>query len=499
MNMLKKTKITATLGPSITGKIFTKKDYENPENREKIEQARKNFSNIFDKGVNVVRFNFSHGDYEEQMIRIHLARSVAKEKGINISLMLDTKGPEIRVYKMAEKETEIKENSNVVISCLKKELGTSTLFSVYDPSGTYNMAKDVKVGDTIFVDDGKLDLRATKVNVEEGIIEAKASNTWIIRENKRINLPNANYSIPFMSEKDRNDIIFAAKNNFDYIAASFINSADNVNDIRKILKENGGENIQIISKIETMNAIKAIDSIIDASDSIMVARGDLGLEIPYYDVPRYEKYIIKACRHKAKSVIVATQMLDSLETKIQPTRAEVTDVFFAVERGADCTMLSGETANGNHPVNAVNVMATINKSSENFFDYERSINVYFSHSPYYETEFGKLARKIANIVAPIRDIENSNFEYSSVVIFDNNKDLALALSNIRCAAPVFLVTDKKEYATRFGLNYGLYVHVVDNLEQAKNNREEILKSINNKLPQVKDTLVVIDNKIFSNR
>lgn len=498
MNILKKTKITATLGPAITGKIFSKVDFENPANAATIQQAKKNLSDIFDMGVNVVRFNFSHGDYEEQLIRINLVRAVAKEKGINISLMLDTKGPEIRVFKMVEKETEVKEGSTVIVNCLKKQLGTSTEFSVYDSTGTYNMAKDVKVGDTIFVDDGKLDLKAEMVDVENGIIRAKASNSWVLRENKRINLPNANYSIPFMSEKDRRDIIFAVENNFDYIAASFVNSAANVNEIREILKQNNGERIQIISKIETMNAITAIDSIIDASDAIMVARGDLGLEIPYYDVPRFEKYIIKDCRHKGKPVIVATQMLDSLETKIQPTRAEVTDVFFAVERGADSTMLSGETANGMYPVNAVKVMSRIDISSENFFDYDRAINVYFNNSPYFKSMYGKLAKKIAMTVAPLRDIDNSNFEYSSVVVFGNNKELPLALSNIRCAAPIFFVTDKKEHATMFGLNYGLYVKVVDNLEQAIANKNQIVSEINNRLPKAKQTILVVNDEIVHN-
>lgn len=496
MNILKKTKITATLGPSITGKLFTRADYENPENKHMIETAKRNFSAIFDMGVNVVRFNFSHGDYEEQLIRLHLARTVAKEKGINISTMLDTKGPEIRVWKMKEKETVIKEGTLVTISCLQKELGTESSFSVYDPSGTYNMAQDIKVGDTIFVDDGKLDLKAQSVDVNTGIIKALALNTWTLKENKRINLPNSNYSIPFMSEKDRNDIIFAAKNNFDYIAASFVNSADNVREIRKILNENGGQHIQIVSKIETMAAIKALGEIINESDSIMIARGDLGLEIPYYDVPKYEKFIIKDCRHKGKSVIVATQMLDSLETKIQPTRAEVTDVFFAVERGADCTMLSGETANGAYPANAVKVMAKIDVSSESFFDYDRSINVYFANTPYANTTIGKMAKKIANIVAPLRNIDNSDFEYSSVVVFSNDTSLVTALSNIRCAAPVFLVTDKKELATRFGLNYGLYVKVVDSIESAILNKESIVEEINKTLPEVRETLMVINDKIF---
>lgn len=496
MNILKKTKITATLGPSVTGKIFSKKDFENPENKPKIQQAIKNLSDIFDAGVNVVRFNFSHGDYEEQMIRMTLARQVAKEKGVNISLMLDTKGPEIRVHKLSEKEILINEGDEVLINCIEKEIGTKQAFSVYDPTGTYNMANDVKVGDTIFVDDGKLNLCAKSVDISSGRIIAIAKNDWMIRENKRINLPNANYSIPFMSEKDKNDIIFAAKNNFDYIAASFVNSANNVLEIRKILNENGGENVQIVSKIETMNAIEAIDEIINVSDCIMIARGDLGLEIPYYDVPKYEKYIIKSCRHKGKPVIVATQMLDSLETKIQPTRAEVTDVFFAVERGADSTMLSGETANGSYPVNAVSVMSKINISSENTFDYDRSINVYFANTPFYNTSEGKLARKIANLVAPLRVVDNSEFEYSSVIIFSNDTNLALALSNIRCASPIFLVTDRKEYATKFGLNYGVYVNVVENLNEAISKKDEIVNKINSKLPQVKETLIVIGDKIL---
>ncbi|BAC43868.1 pyruvate kinase [Malacoplasma penetrans] len=496
MKMIKKTKITATLGPSITGKIFTLADFNKPENKGVIETAKKNLAALFDAGVNVVRFNFSHGDYEEQTIRLNLVREVAKEKGVNISTMLDTKGPEIRVYKTSEKEVEIKSDSKVRIYTTKKEIGTSEKFSVLDSTGTYNMAKDVQPGNTIFVDDGKLKLEVISSNVEEGIIETIARNTWILRENKRINLPDSNYSIPFMSDKDRNDIIFAIKNKFDYIAASFVNTGDNVREIKKILKEHGGEHIQIISKIETMTGIKSLDDIIDESDSIMVARGDLGLEVPYYDVPTYEKYIIKDCRHKGKTVIVATQMLDSLETKIQPTRAEVTDVFFAVERGTDCTMLSGETANGMYPINAVEVMAKIDVSSENFFDYGRAIDVYFKETPFMKEKVGTLATTIATLVAPKRVIDNHGFDYSSIVVFGNDTRLIQALSNIRCAAPIFFVTDKKEYATRFGLNYGVFVKVVDNVEHAIANKTEIIDAINSQLPEVKKTVVVINDSIY---
>ncbi|MDE5545068.1 MAG: pyruvate kinase [Malacoplasma sp.] len=495
MEMMKKTKIIATLGPSVTGKIFSLAEFEKPENKPVIEAAKKRLAKLFDYGVNVVRFNFSHGDYEEQIIRLKLVREVAEEKKLNISTILDTKGPEIRVNKLKNKEIEIPSDTKVIIHSINKIEGENNTFSVTDSTGTYNMAKDVKVGDTIFVDDGKLDLVVDSVDVEKGVIEAISRNSWTVKENKRINLPNANYSIPFMSEKDKNDIIFAIKNNFDYIAASFVNSPRDVREIKKILQENGGEHIQIISKIETMAGVRLLDEIIEESDSVMVARGDLGLEVPYYDVPTLEKYIIKVCRHKGKTVIVATQMLDSLETKIQPTRAEVTDVFFAVERGTDCTMLSGETANGLYPENTVNVMSKINISSENFFDYGRAIDVYFKETPFYEEKEGKLANKVARLVAPKRIIDNQGFHYSSIVVFGDNTRLVEALSNIRCAAPIFFITDKKEYKTRFGLNYGVFVRIVDNIEKAIENKHEIIKEINDTLPEIKRTVVIVHDSI----
>ncbi len=495
MKIMKKTKIIATLGPSVTGKIFSLSEFEKPENKHLIETAKKKLAKLFDYGVNAVRFNFSHGDYEEQIIRLKLVREVAEQKNLNIATILDTKGPEIRVYKLKNKEIEIPSDVKVTIHSIDKVEGDGLTFSVCDSTGTYNMAKDVKIGDTIFVDDGKLDLIVDYVNVEKGIIEAISRNSWTVKENKRINLPNANYSIPFMSEKDKNDIIFAVKNNFDYIAASFVNSPRDVREIRQILQQNGGEHIQIISKIETMAGVRLLDEIVEESDSIMVARGDLGLEVPYYDVPTLEKYMIKICRHKGKTVIVATQMLDSLETKIQPTRAEVTDVFFAVERGTDCTMLSGETANGLYPENTVNVMSNINISSENFFDYGRAIDVYFKESPFYNEKEGKLAIKIARLVAPKRIIDNQGFHYSSIVVFGNNTRLIEALSNIRCAAPIFFVTDKKEYATKFGLNYGVFVKVVNDITTAIENKHEIIKEINESLPEEKRTVVIVNDSI----
>lgn len=494
---LKKTKIIATLGPSVTGKMFTFEQFNDPNNAEKIKEAKNRLSEIYDSGVNAIRLNFSHGTYEEQLIKIQLAREVANEKNLNIGFILDTKGPEIRVFEIENGEVSIENNSIVKIFTTQKIVGNSNQFSVYDSTNTYNMARDVKVDDIIFVDDGKLKLIAKEVNVDEGYIITIAKNQHNLKTNKRINLPNADYSIPFMSEKDYNDILFAIENKFDFIAASFVNNASNVHEIRKILSERNANNIQIISKIETMNAINAIDEIIDASDSIMVARGDLGLEIPYYEVPHYEKYIIKACRHKGKSVIIATQMLDSLETKMQATRAEVTDVFFAVERGSDCTMLSGETANGLYPVNAVEVMATINKSSEKLFDYDRALNVYFEHTRFSKTEFGKKVKNIAKMIAPERDIFNTPFEYGAIIYIGNNKEEINTLSNIRLAAPIFLVTDDENLKRYFSIHYGVYTTYVQKIVDSKDFVKSITKNILSKLPKYnKKTIVIHGNKIY---
>lgn len=469
MNYFKKTKIIATLGPSITGKIFSLAALKDPKNIALVNKAKKTLSDIFDAGTNVVRMNFSHGDYEEQKVRVILTREVAGEKNINVSLLLDTKGPEIRIFKIKNDELEIKSDSIVSIMTIKKIEGEKNSFSVYDSTNTYNMAIDVKIGDTIYVDDGKLKLVAQSIDVKKGEIKAVAKNTHKIKTNKRINLPNANYSIPFLSDKDKNDILFAIENEFNYIAASFVNSAANVREIKEILASKNCDKIQIISKIETMNSINAIHDIIDESDAIMIARGDLGLEIPYYEVPYYEKYIIKACRYKAKPVIVATQMLDSLESKMQATRAEVTDVFYAVEKGADCTMLSGETASGMYPVNAVEVMSVINKYSEKLFDYERAINTYFKHTSFDKTKIGKIAKKAAKIVAPFREIENAEFSYSAIVYFGDDINLIKALSNIRVAAPIFVVTDNLSLKNYFGIYYGVNVVCIENFEEISTN------------------------------
>ncbi|KAJ3615486.1 hypothetical protein Zmor_016382 [Zophobas morio] len=259
---IKRTKIITTIGPSTS-----KKD---------------DLLKLFEAGMTTIRLNFSHGTQEEQLDKIVKAKELRKELGKPISILLDTKGPEIRVGKMKDGAQKIVAGTEVRIFTNPDEYATRES-SDTEMTVSYDMSIDLKAGNTVLVDDGKLEL--TVINVEPGIVTCKAFNTHVVKTNKRINLPGVDFSLPFLGEKDKSDIAFAAKQELDYIAASFVNTPENVEDIRKILKENGGDSIQIISKIESKIGIYNIDKIIEASDGIMIARGDLGLEIPFYEVP----------------------------------------------------------------------------------------------------------------------------------------------------------------------------------------------------------------------
>ncbi len=296
-------------------------------------------------GMTCVRANFSHGTYDEQGNKFKVARQISEEIQVPISLMLDTKGPEIRIGKMKDDAQQIPSGAKLTIHCKEDEhasmLGTST-----DVSVSYRMDKDVEIGDRVLFDDGKLVTKIVSVDKNKGLIVVETLNSHKLKTNKRINLPGVDFSLPFLSEKDIKDIEFGIKEGINYIAASFVNNADNIKQIREILRKHKATHIKVIAKIESQAGIDSIDEIIAEADGIMVARGDLGLEIPYYEVPYYQKQIIEKCRKAGKISIVATQMLDSMERVPQPTRAEVTDVYWATELGADCTMLSGESASG---------------------------------------------------------------------------------------------------------------------------------------------------------
>jgi len=392
--------------------------------------------------------------------------------------LLDTKGPEIRVCKCPDEGVTYEKDSIVTINCLQDKLANSKGFSVTDSTHSYNMAKDVKVWGNILVDDGKLNLQVLEINVTDGVIKTKAMNTHTVKTNKRINLPGAKYSMQFLSDKDVNDLKWACQQKVDYVAPSFVNSVADVNSIRKVLDANGGKNIKIISKIESLGGIQNLAKICAVSDGIMVARGDLGLDFPYYAVPYWEEVMVDMCRKQGKICIVATQMLDSMEKGLMPTRAEVMDVYVAGKLGASATMTSGETAAGQFPIQTIETMSTINKQSENDFDYEGSIKLFntFTSKTIKNKKAVSLAKTIATKVLPKgKDTTKRVFPYEFVVLYENCPEIISAVSAIHPAAAIIVVTDVKENFTKFGLNYGIYTYYVENLAKAIKDASKISK------------------------
>ena len=353
--MFRKTKIVCTLGPATDKEGVLKR--------------------LIEEGMNVARFNFSHGDHEEQLGRLQMLQKLRKELKRPVAALLDTKGPEIRLKDFTDGKVELKDGQTFTLTT-DEIMGDATRVSI-----TYkNLPEDVKPGDCILIDDGLIGMEVKEIKVTSGAkadkdgkkpkdIICQVLNGGMISNRKGVNVPNVELSMPYISEKDYGDIVFAVEHDYDFIAASFVRTADDVLAIRKILAEKGGEDINIIAKIENMQGVQNIDDIIRVSDGIMVARGDMGVEIPLEDVPVIQKMIIKKVYDAGKKVITATQMLDSMMRNPRPTRAEVTDVANAVYDGTDAVMLSGETAAGDYPVEAVETMVRIALRTEADINY----------------------------------------------------------------------------------------------------------------------------------
>ena len=314
-------------------------------------------------GMNVARFNFSHGSYEEHAERIALVRQVSEQLGIPVALMLDTKGPEIRTGLLKDgKKVSLEQGKEFTLYTEERE-GDETGCSI-----TYQqLVYDVRKGDTILIDDGLIGLEVQRVSADK--IECIIKNGGELGERIGVNVPNVKIHLPGVTQKDREDILFGIEQGVDYIAASFVRNSDCIMDIREILEDNHGRDIGIIAKIENAEGVENIDEILDAADGIMVARGDLGVEIPADQVPHIQKKIIHKCNRKCKPVVTATQMLDSMIRNPRRPRAEAGDVANAVYDGSDAIMLSGETAMGKYPVEAVRMMAKIAETTEAHLDY----------------------------------------------------------------------------------------------------------------------------------
>lgn len=339
---MKKTKIVCTMGP-------------NTDNREIMKELALN-------GMDVARFNFSHGDHAEHKHRLEILESVREELGIPIASLLDTKGPEIRTGKLKDgKKVTLKEGDLYTLTT-EEIVGDETRGYI----NYAGLAEDVKPGDRILIDDGLIELHVREVNGTD--IVCRIENGGELGEKKGVNVPGVRVKLPALTDKDKEDIRFGVDAGFDFVAASFVRNADAIREIREILDEKGSA-MQIIAKIENEEGIENIDSIIEASDGIMVARGDMGVEIPAEKVPHIQKMIIRKCNLACKVVITATQMLDSMIRNPRPTRAEVSDVANAVYEGTDAVMLSGETAMGSYPIEAVRMMSRIAEESEKYLDY----------------------------------------------------------------------------------------------------------------------------------
>ena len=340
---MKKTKIICTMGP-------------NTYDKECLKQLAL-------AGMNIARLNFSHGDYEEHSNNIQRVKAVREELQMPIAILLDTKGPEIRVAKIKNDKAELKEGQTVTITTEDVE-GNENLIPI-----TYKeLPKDVKKDDYILIDDGLLELKVESCTDTE--IKCTVISGGTLGSKKGINVPNVKVNLPAITEKDKEDIVFGIQNDIDFIAASFVRNADAIIEIRKILKAHHAEDISIIAKIENREGVENMDEILKVADGIMVARGDLGVEIPAQDVPFVQKELIQKCNAAYKPVITATQMLDSMIRNPRPTRAEVTDVANAIYDGTDVIMLSGETAMGKYPVEAVKMMSEIAEATESHLDYE---------------------------------------------------------------------------------------------------------------------------------
>ena len=337
INNIKKTKIVCTLGPV-------------SENEETLRELIKN-------GLNVCRLNFSHGSHEEHKGRMDLVKKLREELNMPTAILLDTKGPEIRTGKFDAPEVLLEEGQTFTIT-MKDVMGNKEMCTV----SYKGLANDVKTGDTILIDDGLVGLTVKEVNGDDIVCEVQ--NSGIVKNHKGVNVPGVKVNLPAITEKDRSDIEFGIEQGIDFIAASFVRKVSDVLAIREILEANNATHIKIISKIENQEGVDNLDEIIEVSDGIMVARGDLGVEIPTEEIPVVQKLMIKKCNEAGKPVITATQMLDSMIRNPRPTRAEVTDVANAIYDGTDAIMLSGETAAGKYPVEAVKTMATIAKRAE---------------------------------------------------------------------------------------------------------------------------------------
>ncbi len=432
MREIRKTKIVCTLGPST----------------DKGDVLRQ----LMQEGMNVARFNFSHGSHEEQKARLDKLVALREELDLPVAALLDTKGPEIRLKELKGGKAELKEGQLFTLA-LGDFVGDASRVAI-----TYeDLHNDVKAGDRILIDDGLIEMKVIRLDGTDIVCEV--INGGMISNKKGVNVPNVELSMPFISETDYSDIVFGIKNGFDFIAASFTRTADDILQIRKILEEHDCKSINIIAKIENKQGVDNIDDIIRVSDGIMVARGDMGVEIPMEDVPVIQKVLIEKVYKAGKQVITATQMLDSMMKHPRPTRAEATDVANAVYDGTSAIMLSGETAAGDYPVEALQTMVKIATRTEQDINYTSRLK-----------KRGILINPdITNAIAHATCTTAMDLNASAIITVSNSGRTARMVSKYRPTCPIIGCSVNKDVCRKMSLSWG----VTPLLVELKHNSDEL--------------------------
>lgn len=451
---MRKTKIVCTIGPA--------------------SESVENLTKLVNAGMNVMRLNFSHGDFDEHGGRIKNIRQVMKETGKSVAILLDTKGPEIRIGKLKEEPIDLVQDETLVLTT-EEILGDKDRISV----SYNNLPNDVTVGSTILIDDGLIGLTVTDVQGTE--IICRIVNGGTIKGRKGVNVPGVKITLPGITEKDANDIVFGIEQGIDFIAASFVRKASDVLEIRELLEKHNAGHVHIISKIENQEGVDNLDEILQVSDGLMVARGDLGVEIPAEEVPLVQKAMIKKCNLAGKPVITATQMLDSMQRNPRPTRAEASDVANAIFDGTDAIMLSGESAAGKYPVESVQTMARIAERAESALEYRE---IFLKQAQAQQTSVTEaISQAVANSALDL--------DAKAIVTSTESGYTARMVSKYRPKAPIIAVTRNPQVIRRLALSWG----VIPVLGKEATNTDEMIEqaidsSVNAGLVNAGDLVVI---------
>lgn len=415
---IRKTKIVCTMGPNLFEKHL--------------------IAPLMKAGMNVARFNFSHGTYETHQHYYDEVCRIRDELGLPVATMLDTKGPEIRVRSFKNGRVTLQNGQLFTLTTDEVE-GDEERVSI-----TYKeLPQDIAVGSSILIDDGLIGMQVEHINGAD--IVCRVLNGGVVSNNKGVNIPNAHLSMPFISEKDHQDILFAIKNGYDFIAASFTRCADDIMQIRHILQENNCHTINIIAKIENMEGVENIDEILRVVDGVMVARGDLGVEIPLEQIPIIQKIIIRKAYSRGRQIITATQMLDSMIKNPRPTRAEATDVANAIYDGTGSIMLSGETAAGLYPVEAVRTMARIAQVAEASIDYVQR----------FKDSAPRPSANITNAISHASCTSAQDLNAKAIVTVTKTGFTAKMLSRFRPSCPIIACAPVERVVRQLSLSWGI--------------------------------------------